>query len=129
MNKQDYIQYWLDTSINDFSSMESNFQAGKYDWALFIGHLCIEKLLKAFWVKFNESNFPPKTHNLLKLSEEAGLELSEEQLLLLHTVNRFQIETRYPDYKQDFSKECTMDFAQEYLSKIKEFYQCIHKTI
>lgn len=47
MEKQDYIKYWVKTSEEDLKSMESVFQAEKYDWSLFIGHLSLEKVLKA----------------------------------------------------------------------------------
>ncbi len=53
VDKQDYIKYWLKTSEDDLFSMESTFNAGHYDWALFIGHLSLEKILKALWVKNN----------------------------------------------------------------------------
>lgn len=29
--------------------MEGIFNAGKYDWALFVGHLVLEKILRAHW--------------------------------------------------------------------------------
>ena len=84
MEKQDYIKYWVNTSKEVLISMDSVFIAGRYDWALFIGHLALEKILKAVWVKNNEDNIPTRTHNLLKISEEAKLEFNEEQILLLN---------------------------------------------
>ncbi len=129
MEKQDYIEYWIKTSEDDLSSMESNFQTGKYDWALFIGHLALEKILKAMWVKNNESNIPTKTHNLLKISEEAKLEFQEEDILFLNRVTNFHLETRYPDYKMDFYKGCTKEFTEENIKKIKELFQCIRKKM
>jgi HEPN domain-containing protein len=51
MNKQEHIDYWIRTSEMDISSMETIHNAGKYTIALFMGHLALEKLLKAFWVK------------------------------------------------------------------------------
>ena len=69
MEKQDYIKYWVKTSEDDLTSMESNFNSGNYDWALFIGHLSLEKILKALWVKNNQSDIPPRTHNLKKIKE------------------------------------------------------------
>lgn len=78
MNKNDYIKYWLKTSEEDLDSMQSVFSADKFDWTLFIGHLSIEKILKALWIKNNESNIPIRTHNLLKIAAEAQLELNEE---------------------------------------------------
>jgi len=51
MEKQDYINYWVETSESDLASMESVFNAGTYNWSLFIGYLALEKLLKAAWIK------------------------------------------------------------------------------
>lgn len=129
MEKKDYIKYWVNTAEEDLISMESVFVAGRYDWALFIGHLALEKILKATWVKNNESNVPIRTHNLLKISEEAKLELTEEQILFLNRVTNFNLETRYPDYKLDFFKSCTKEFAEENIKKIKGLYECIKDKI
>lgn len=129
MEKQDYIKYWIETSENDLSSMESVFLAGKYDWSLFIGHLALEKILKALWVKNNLSDIPPKTHNLKKIAEEAKLEFNDEDLLLLNRITNFNLETRYPDYKKEFFKSCTKEFAEENIQKIKGLYGCIKEKI
>jgi HEPN domain-containing protein len=129
LEKQDYIKYWIKTSEDDLNSMESVFLAGRYDWALFIGHLALEKILKAIWVKNNESNIPTKTHNLLKISEEAHLSFNEEDKLFLNRVTNFQLETRYPDYRSDFYKLCTKEFAEENIKSIKGLYKCIKEKI
>lgn len=129
MEKLDYIKYWIESSSEDLISMESVFIAGRYDWALFIGHLALEKILKAAWVKNNEGNIPTKTHNLLKISEETKLDFTEEQILILNRVTNFHLETRYPDYKLDFFKSCTKEFAEENIKKIKELYECIKDKI
>jgi HEPN domain-containing protein len=129
MEKQDYIKYWIETSENDLSSMESVFLAGKYDWSLFIGHLALEKILKALWVKNNLSDIPPRIHNLKKIAEESNYPLSEDESILLLEINDFNLEARYPDYKFDFHTRCTKEFADRYLGKIKELYQCILSQI
>jgi HEPN domain-containing protein len=129
VEKQDYINYWVKTSKDDLSSMESVFNAGKYDWALFIRHLALEKVLKAFWVKNNTKNIPPKIHNLIKIADEAQYPKSEEEALLFLEINDFNPEARYPDFKADFNKKCTKEFAEGYLKKIKELFQCIARLI
>jgi len=129
MEKQDYIKYWVETSEADLASMESVFIAGRYDWSLFIGHLALEKILKAAWIKNNESNIPTRTHILLKISEEAKLEFKEEEILILNRVTNFNLETRYPDYKMEFLKGCTKEFAEENIKKIKGIYECIKEKI
>jgi HEPN domain-containing protein len=109
--------------------MESVFIAGRYDWSLYIGHMALEKILKALWVKNNESNIPTRTHNLLKLSEEAKLNITEEDILILNRVTNFNLETRYPDYKMEFYKGCTKEFAEENIKKVKGIYKCIKEKI
>jgi HEPN domain-containing protein len=129
MEKQDYINYWVTGAERDLSSMEANFNSGKYDWSLFIGHLVLEKILKALWVKNNEDNIAPKIHNLVLLAEKANHPITENEKILLLEINSFNLETRYPDYKFEFFKECTREFAASYILKIKDFYTCILKLI
>jgi HEPN domain-containing protein len=43
-----------------------------FNWALFIGHLVIERLLKAIIVK-NTGNHAPLTHDLRRLAKLSGL--------------------------------------------------------
>lgn len=99
---------------------ESLLSSGKYDWCLFIGHLALKKSLKAVFVLVNENKMPPQTHNLVKLSEMTNLNLEEEKRLFLDEVNDFNIEVRYPEYKNEFYKTCTREYAEEYLIKIQE---------
>ena len=129
MEKQDYIKYWVKTSEDDLASMESNFNSGNYDWALFIGHLSLEKVLKALWVKNNQSDIPPRTHNLKKIAEESKYSLSEDESILLLEINDLNLEARYPDYKFDFHNKCTKDFTEGYIGKIKESHKCILSQI
>ncbi|MDP4116541.1 MAG: HEPN domain-containing protein [Bacteroidota bacterium] len=129
MDKQDYIDYWVKTSECDLSSMQTIFQAGKYDWSLFIGHLALEKILKALWIKDNERNFPPKSHNLLKLAEETSYKPDEGKKILLVRITSFQLESRYPDYKLDFYNKCTKEFTEENIINITELHKCIMEMI
>ncbi len=122
MNKQDHIDYWIESSKHDLLSVMTNFRSGSYDWALFIGHLALEKILKAVWVKNNDGNAPPKTHNLVKLAQDSQTILTEAQSLLLLEINDFNLEARYPDYKFEFYKKCTKAFTETYIQKISEIH-------
>jgi HEPN domain-containing protein len=72
---------------------------------------------------------PPKTHNLVKLAEKTTIPLNAELKLFLDEVNDFNLEVRYPEYKQEFYKICTMKFTEEYLNKIKEHYKWIKSLL
>ena len=51
MEKEDIVKYWIESSDSDFQVMESLFENEHYVWALFLGHLVVEKFLKAYHVK------------------------------------------------------------------------------
>jgi len=90
-------------------------------WSLFVGHLSLEKILKALYVKKNGTT-PPYIHDLIKLAKKNYITLTAEQEQLLFEINEFQIETRYPEYKNQLYKKCTEEFTVTYLSHIKELY-------
>lgn len=119
MNKEELIKYWIDAAGIDYEAMNNLFESKDYAWSLFIGHLVIEKLLKAMVVMSNEE-LAPKIHNLNKLAEIALLELSEDQKNLLDVVTSFNIEARYPDYKKEFFKKCDFKFTSKHINQIKE---------
>lgn len=41
------VKYWLDGANYDMGVAKAMFEAKKYPYALFMGHLALEKLLKA----------------------------------------------------------------------------------
>ncbi len=120
MTKDEHVAYWLKSASHDLDTAGSLFKSKKYDWCLFIGHLVLEKCLKANFVYNNNNKVPPKLHNLVKLAELSNLNLTEKQRLFLDEVNDFNLEVRYPDYKLEFYKRCTKEFTEEYFNKIKE---------
>ncbi|MBI3582322.1 MAG: HEPN domain-containing protein [Nitrospinae bacterium] len=122
MDIKQQITFWLKSAAHDLEVAETLIKNQKYDWCLFIGHLVLEKVLKAFYLRDKEEQ-PPKIYNLVKLAENTTLNLSNEQKQLLGEINRFNIEVRYTDYKNDFYKLCTREFTEEYFKKIEEMYQ------
>lgn len=129
MMKAEHIQYWLDSAAHDLDTAESLFQAGKYDWCLFLGHLVLEKMLKALYVKINVDNFPPKIHNLLRLAEISALALTSEQQEFFDDVNEFNLAARYSDYKEAFYQRCTREYTEPYFTGIKENYAWLTSLI
>lgn len=120
MKKEELIAYWIKSSDNDFSTMQHLFEKQDYHWSLFIGHLVVEKLLKAYYVKTVDNN-PPRIHNLLRIAEKTDLPLSEEQQDFLVSVTAFNLRARYDDYKMEFYKTCTKEFSEQWINEIKGF--------
>ncbi len=121
MNNIDLMNYWIKSSDRDYESMQKNYETEQYTWALFIGHLVIEKLLKAIYAKINKDNpYPPKIHNLNILAERCNLEVDERKTKILMTCNSFNISARYEDYKNEFYERCTKEYTSEQIQNIKE---------
>ncbi len=59
--------------------------------------LVIEKGVKAHVVK-STLEIAPKSHNLIYLSEKAGLTFSEDDEIFLGVLMKYQLQGRYPDY-------------------------------
>jgi len=129
MKQAEHIAYWLDSAAHDLESAETLFQHQRYDWCLFLGHLIIEKVLKAFFVRDNPSVPVPQIHNLTTLSNKTKLQFTPEQQKLLVQIGQFNIQARYPDYKFEFYKKCTPQFTQTYFAKIKELYQWLLQQV
>ena len=120
MTKKEIIGYWIKTSDKDFKVMESLFNNKHYTWALFVGHLVIEKLLKAYYIKSIGMKVP-FIHNLLLIAQKTDLKLTDEQKDFLNLLTTFNIKGRYFDYSLEFYKKCTHRFTANNINKIKEF--------
>jgi len=122
------VKHWVETSDDDFEAMLTLFHSMTYNWALFMGHISIEKLLKAYFVKKNQ-NHAPFTHNLYRLAELGELEISEEYAEWLFKITTFNLNARYDDYKKEFYTMCTVDFTKEWIEKIKILQQWIKQML
>jgi HEPN domain-containing protein len=120
------VTHWLESAEKDFVTMNHLFDSKDYSWSLFIGHIVLEKVLKARVVEKLKKH-APFTHDLTKLSILTGLDFSEEQLDWLDTITTFNLNARYDSYKQAFYKKCTPDFSEFWISKVKELYSWIKR--
>jgi len=128
INKQKIIDSWLIGSDDDYDTMIIMYETKRYNWSLFLGHLMLEKLLKAYFVRFNES-YPPFTHNLLKLANDCSINITDELKVKLTTITAFNINARYDDYKRNFYKKCTYSYTTELIAYIKEIREWIKKQM
>lgn len=120
MTRQEQIDYWLQSSEDNFSSMNNMFVSNEYVWALFVGHLCIEKLLKAYHTKTTDEHVIPRIHDLYKLALRCNLVMTDLQMDSLQYVTLFNIEARYEEHKREFYRKCTKEFTAEAIASIKE---------
>lgn len=122
------VKHWMDTSDEDFQTMLDLYASKSYSWSLFLGHISIEKLLKAYYVNKNKKH-APHTHNLYRLAELSDLELTDEQADMLDKITSFNLNARYDDYKRAFYSMCTPEFTSEWMEKIKHLRQWIKQML
>jgi HEPN domain-containing protein len=128
VTKEEIIEFWLKSSDKDFITMNILFKEKQYSWSLFIGHLVIEKLLKAYYVQ-NVDTKSPLTHDLVRIAEKSGLELNNKQKEFFATVTTFNINARYDDYKSEFYKICTRKFTESWHNEIMNYRKWIKETL
>lgn len=128
MEKDEIVKYWIESSNSDFQVMENLFENGHYTWSLFLGHLVIEKLLKAYHVKEVDADYP-RIHNLPEIARRASLELSGDQKLVMAELTTFNLRSRYPDYKNRFQKKADRQYTETHLNKIREMRKWLQEKI
>ncbi len=116
------IGYWIESAEYDLEVVDAMYEKGKYPYALFMGHLSLEKLLKALVVK-NTRQHAPYTHSLPLLASKTNIKMPERTLKKLARFMEFYIEARYPEEQKKFYRKCTREFAKHKLQEIKEVYK------
>jgi HEPN domain-containing protein len=84
---------WILQSDYDYETAEAMFSATRYVYAVFMCHLCIEKIVKSQYVK-RYNKVAPRSHNLLWLAEEIKLEFPEHLYRFVFQLNDASLPTR-----------------------------------
>jgi HEPN domain-containing protein len=129
LSKEDHISYWKQTASDSWETAEYLYGGKKFTEALFMYCLAIEKWLKAKWVKDNASNYPPRIHDLHSIYAETDLPLEADDLDYMATVNRWNLDGRYPDYRFTLKKIATEEYMQKQLAKLNRLKQCLLKEL
>lgn len=76
-NIDNIVQHWLDSADKNQETMYHLVESKDYSWALFLGHMVIEKTLKALYMKQFQKH-AIFSHDLLRLANKINLELTDE---------------------------------------------------
>ena len=117
-NIDSIVQHWRNSSEQNYTTMQNLIKTKEYSWSLFMGHLVVEKLIKALYVKKNHQH-PLFKHDLLYLIRKIDIELPSNYDEWLDEITTFNLNARYDDYKQSFYMRCTPDFSKEWIDKIE----------
>lgn len=125
---QKTINYWIETDQYDLETADSLFHSKRFPYALFFGHLALEKLLKAIVVKETQQH-APFTHSLTLLASKTFLPIPDHILEQLARFMEFHFEARYPDEKKKFYKKCTEKFTGDNLTQVKEVFEWLSQQL
>ena len=121
-------EFWLIESEDALVVAGHLMEKTDYSYALFFGHLALEKMLKALHASRLRQHAPP-IHNLLRLARALQLDLDENRVDTLIAVTAFNIETRYPDFKRSFREKCTAEYAKRQMAVIRETYEWLKSQL
>ncbi len=122
------IEYWQNSAEYDLGVADVLLEKCKYHYSLFFGHLSLEKILKAIFVKFT-SEHAPITHSLPLLAQKSGLNIDPSHLEKLAEFMEFYLEGRYPGDLEMVHKKFDRSFTQKKLAEIKEVFQWLKKKL
>ena len=125
MDIKKQIEYWIKNARSDFDTAQLLIKNGKILHGLFFCHLVVEKAIKACVVKTTKE-IPPKSHNLIYLSEKAKLNLTEKFEIFIGILMKYQLEGRYPDYQPEIP---SMLVSDNYLKDTKKILLWLEKQL
>ena len=100
----------------------------EYIYAVFMCHLAIEKIIKGVYSKII-GNDPPKTHDLIYLSEMTNLNLTEDFTKFLDSLNDLSVPTRYPDELEKLIQQYNRKRTKIIINQTKDLLQCLKEKL
>jgi len=126
---KDIILKWLENSEKNVAVASDMYRLGHYNWCLFMWHLAIEKILKAYLAKQDKEI--PYIHDLGKLSDLAGIDFGKIGITKdeLSEITGYNLEARYEDYKYDFYKKTTKEYTDIWIPRCESVYKFVKESI
>ncbi|MFO7761602.1 MAG: HEPN domain-containing protein [Desulfobia sp.] len=120
--------FWTIEAEESLLVAEHLVEKEDFSYALFFGHLALEKILKAICVRVLKDH-PPPIHHLVRLAKIAEIDIDEQIENNFIAITAFNIEARYPDFKRSFRKKCTREFTTEQMGIIKRNFQWLRSFL
>jgi len=75
------------------------------------------------------AEFPPRIHNLARLGELAGAQLSTEERQLLERLSLYYLQTRYPPELENLRKSVSRAMATEHLERTEALWRRLRRQL
>jgi HEPN domain-containing protein len=130
MTNEEKVEYWVALSNENFQVAEDLMKSKHLLQAGFFCHLTIEAIFKAYFTKVKKDT-PPYIHKLARLAQLADFydALNEEQKNFIFQLDPFNIEARYPEYKNMIAKSLTVELCKHLLHQTQQLRQWIIEKI
>lgn len=130
LNTQESIKYWAEISDYDLETAEAMLETKRFLYVGFMCHQAAEKMLKAHFVKTQNST-PPFIHSLRRLAEKSGLweKFDENFIETIHLLEPLNIESRYPSYKERLFQALSTERCREIIDQTKKLTQWIRQQL
>jgi len=123
------VKNWIATSNYDIQTADAMYRTGRYIYVVFMCHLALEKMLKALLANKHPEEIPPKIHNLINLSQRAGITPPDDLKEFFQRIDNVSIATRYPEDLGRLSKEFDRDTAKRILTNTKRMIKWLRQHL
>lgn len=121
---KDKAAEWMKQAEYDLDTAKYMISGGRYFYAVFMCHMCLEKALKALYQE-KKDEVPPKTHNLILLLTKLDIKPGKDIVKTLTLLSEANISTRYPESLEVLQRNYTETVTKELLAKSEEVLEWI----
>jgi HEPN domain-containing protein len=129
MEIKDIEKYWVCDAEAKLATAKILFKSKRYVDSLFYLHLAEEKIIKGLFLNQLEKEAPWGHNLLLLVSKITSLTLTDDMKKTLGEINNFNIVARYDDYKQNFARLCTREFAKSYIKRGEDLFRWLKSNL
>lgn len=122
------IAHWIKLSDYDVETATAMHKTGRYLYVLFCCQQAVEKRLKALVVRATDE-FPPKSHDLIRLLDLTKMKLEGPWRLFLRKLTNYYIETRYPEEMAELGRRVTSELSARYLKQTIRIIECLDQPL
>jgi HEPN domain-containing protein len=130
MTKEDKVKYWVKLSDENFRVATDLLKSKHLLQTGFFCHLAIETIFKAYFTQL-KNDHPPYIHKLARLAQLAGFyeDMNDTQKDFIYKLDPFNIEARYPEYKNMLAKSINIQICKNLLKQTQELQLWIKERI
>jgi len=130
MTTEEKVKYWIKISDEDLRVAKDLLKSKHLLQTGFFCHLTIETIFKAYFTLLKDE-LPPYIHKLARLAQLSGFhdQMSDTQKDFIYKLDPFNIEARYPEYKNMLAKSLNVQICKDLLQQTQELQLWIKEKI